>query len=66
MYFGPAQAPVIPFSWSNNAVTPNGRLPYTCTMDDPTQLQAIVTSPTAGAGAGVLTWNKTNWLITSY
>ena len=22
--------------------------------------------PTAGAGAGVLTWNKTNWLATSY
>jgi hypothetical protein len=35
-------------------------------MDDPSQLQAIVTSSTAGAGAGVLTWNKTNWLITSY
>jgi hypothetical protein len=35
-------------------------------MDDPGQLQAIVTSPTAGAGAGVLTWNKTNWLLTAY
>jgi hypothetical protein len=35
-------------------------------MDDPSQLQAIITSPTAGAGAGVLTWAKTNWLITSY
>jgi hypothetical protein len=35
-------------------------------MDDPGQLQNIVTSPTAGAGAGVLTWNKTNWLMTSY
>ena len=38
----------------------------TYTMDDPAQLQAIVTSPTAGAGAGVLTWNKTNWMVTAY
>jgi hypothetical protein len=35
-------------------------------MDDPSQLANIVTSPTAGAGAGVLTWNKTNWLLTAY
>src|SRR6185312_67901 len=41
-------------------------LPYTYTPDDPAQLQAIVTSPTAGAGAGVLTWAKTNWLVTTY
>jgi len=41
-------------------------LPYTYTPDDPAQLQAIVTSPTAGAGAGVLTWAKTNWLKTAY
>ena len=39
---------------------------YTYTMDDPSQLQPIVTSPTAGAGSGVLTWNKTNWLMTAY
>jgi pectate lyase len=63
---GPLQAPVIPFSWNTNAGAPNGQLPYTYTMDDPAQLQAIITSPTAGAGAGVLTWAKTNWLITSY
>jgi hypothetical protein len=64
---GPFQAKIhIPFSWNTNSGTPNGQLPYTYTMDDPSQLQAIVTSPTAGAGAGVLTWNKTNWLITSY
>jgi pectate lyase len=64
---GPFQAKVhIPFSWNTNSATPNGQLPYTYTMDDPSQLQAIITSPTAGAGAGVLTWNKTNWLITSY
>jgi pectate lyase len=60
--FGPAQAPIIPFSWN---LTGN-QLPYTYYPDDPAQLQAIVTSPTAGAGAGVLTWNKTNWLVTSY
>ncbi len=63
---GPFQAPIIAFSWNPNSGAPGGQLPYTYTPDDPSQLQAIVTSPTAGAGAGVLTWNKTNWLITSY
>ena len=61
-YFGPAQAPVIPFSWN----LPGNQLPYTYYPDDPAQLKAIVTSPTAGAGAGVLTWDKTNWLMTTY
>ncbi len=60
--FGPKQAPVIAFSWN----LPGNQLPYTYYPDDPAQLQAIVTSPTAGAGAGVLTWNKTNWMVTSY
>jgi pectate lyase len=59
---GPFQAAVIPFSWN----LPGNQLPYSYTPDDPSQLQAIVTSPTAGAGAGVLTWAKTNWLRTSY
>jgi pectate lyase len=59
---GPFQAAIIPFSWN----LPGNQLPYTYTMDDPGQLQAIVTSSTGGAGAGVLTWNKTNWLVTSY
>jgi pectate lyase len=64
---GPFQAKIhFPFSWNTNSGTPNGQLPYTYTMDDPSQLQNIVTSPAAGAGAGVLTWNKTNWLVTSY
>jgi len=56
---GPFQAPVIPFSWnlSGNA------LPYTYTMDDPASLLPIVQ---AGAGAGTLTWDKSNWLKTSY
>jgi len=63
---GPFQAPIIPFAFNTNAATPNGQLPYSYTPDDPAQLQAIVTSPTAGAGAGVLTWDKTNWLMTTY
>jgi hypothetical protein len=63
---GHQQAPAIPFSWNTNPGAPDGQLPYSYTMDDPAQLPAIVTSPTAGAGAGVLTWAKTNWLITSY
>jgi pectate lyase len=63
---GPFQATIKPFSWNTNASMPNAQLPYTYTMDDPVQLQSIVTSPTEGAGAGVLNWNKTNWLKTSY
>ncbi len=59
---GPFQAAIIPFSWN----LPGNQLPYTYTLDDPAQLQAIVTSPTSGAGAGVLTWAKTNWLVTAY
>ena len=59
---GPFQAPIIPFSWNLTG----GVLPYSYTMDDPSQLQAINTSPTGGAGAGVLTWNKTNWMVTAY
>jgi len=57
--FGPVQAPVIPFSWNLTG----GVLPYSYVTDDPSQLQGIVT---AGAGAGVLNWNKTNWLATNY
>jgi pectate lyase len=59
---GPFQAPIIPFSWN----LPGNQLPYVYYPDDTAQVQAIVTSPTAGAGAGVLTWDKTNWLVTSY
>ncbi len=59
---GPFQAPIIPFSWN----LPNNQLPYTYTPDDPAQLPTIVTSATSGAGAGILTWDKTNWLVTSY
>jgi hypothetical protein len=59
---GPLQAPVIAFSWN----LPGNQLPYTYSAADPSQLKAILTSPTAGAGAGVLTWDKTNWLITAY
>lgn len=60
---GPFQAPVIPFSWNTNASTPNGRLPYAYTMDDPSQLQPILAQ---GAGAEVVNWDKTNWLLTTY
>ena len=56
---GPLQAPIIPFSWN----LPGDQLPYAYNLDDPSQLQTILA---AGCGAGVLTWNKTNWLITSY
>jgi pectate lyase len=56
---GPFQAPVIAFSWN----LPGNVLPYSYTMDDPSQLLSILQQ---GAGAGVLTWNKTNWLATSY
>jgi pectate lyase len=56
---GPVQAPIIPFSWN----LPGGVLPYAYTMDDPAQLQTILS---AGAGAGVVNWNKTNWLLTTY
>lgn len=56
---GPVQAPIIPFSWNLSG----GVLPYTYTTDDPSQLQSIVA---AGAGAGVVNWNKTNWLLTAY
>ena len=59
---GPLQAPIIAFSWN----LPGNQVPYSYTPDDPAELQAIVTSPTAGAGAGVLTWAKTNWLVTTY
>jgi pectate lyase len=59
---GPFQAAIIPFSWN----LPNNQLPYIYAPDDPAQLQAILTSSTTGAGAGVLTWDKTNWLVTSY
>jgi pectate lyase len=56
---GPFQAPIIPFSWN----TSNGQLPYTYTTDDPSNLLSLVQ---AGAGAGVLTWSKDNWLKISY
>lgn len=55
---GPFQAPIIPFSWNGFS-----SLPYSYTLDDPSNVQSIVT---AGAGAGTLTWDKSNWLKTSY
>ena len=61
-YFGPVQAPTIPFSWN----LPGGVLPYNYTMTDPNQLKSVLTNATTGCGAGVLTWAKTNWLKTTY
>lgn len=60
---GPFQATIIPFSWNTNSGAPGGQLPYAYTMDDPSQLPSILS---AGAGAGVVNWNKTNWLLTTY
>lgn len=60
---GPFQAPIKPFSWN----TPDGNRPYPAPpMHDPAELAPIVTSLTAGAGAGVITWDKSNWLKTTY
>ncbi len=56
---GPFQAPVIAFSWN----LPGNQLPYAYTPDDPSQLQTMLN---AGAGSGAVTWDKTNWLRTSY
>lgn len=56
---GPVQAPVIAFAWN----LPGGVLPYPYVLDDPAQLPTILA---AGAGAGVVNWNKTNWLLTTY
>jgi pectate lyase len=55
---GPFQATIIAFSW-NGFTT----LPYTYTMDAPTVLKSNLAS---GAGAGVLMWDKSNWVKTSY
>jgi pectate lyase len=56
---GPFQAPVIAFSWNLSG----NQLPYAYTMDDPAGLLPILQS---GAGSGVLTWSKDNWLKISY
>ncbi|MEY4490075.1 MAG: hypothetical protein RIQ79_2583 [Verrucomicrobiota bacterium] len=58
---GPFQAAaLIPFSWN----TGDGLAPYAAPpMDDPAELRQIME---VGAGAGRLTWAKSNWLKTSY
>lgn len=55
---GPSQAAVIPFSWNTFST-----LPYAYTLDDPSQLAAVLQ---AGAGAGVMGWAKSQWLKTTY
>jgi pectate lyase len=60
---GPFQAPIKPFSWN----TSDGERPYPAPpMHDPNDLETIITDPAAGAGAGVIMWEKSNWLKTSY
>ncbi len=59
-YFGPAQAVIIPFSWNGFTTLP---YVYTNVVTDPAQLQTILSNY---AGAGKLTWSKTNWLKTAY
>ena len=56
---GPFQATVIPFAWN----TTDGSPPYPAPpMDDPANLRQVLES---GAGAGRLTWPKSNWLRTA-
>ena len=57
----PVPAPLKPFSWN----LPGNVLPYSYPVDDPSTLASLLGGNTA-AGAGVLTWPKTNWLKTSY
>jgi hypothetical protein len=57
---GPIQAPIIPFSWNTNPGAPGGQLPYNYTMDEPAQLQAIVTNATAGVVWSDVTASNSN------
>ncbi|HJQ32413.1 MAG TPA: immunoglobulin domain-containing protein [Pyrinomonadaceae bacterium] len=56
----PVPAPEIAFSW-NGFTT----LPYAYATHDPSQLPSLLTGA-EGAGAGMLSWPKENWLKTSY
>ena len=57
---GPFQAPIIAFSW--NGFTSLLLWPHTPGGYRP----CVQSSVTSGAGAGVLTWTKDNWLKVSY
>ena len=56
----PVPAPAAPFSWNGFS-----ELPYDTVADDPSTLSDRLTGP-AGAGAGKLSWDKSNWLKTAY
>lgn len=56
----PVPAPEIAFSWNGFAT-----LPYAYATHDPSQLPSLLTGA-EGAGAGLLSWAKENWLKTTY
>ncbi|WP_028589183.1 pectate lyase family protein [Paenibacillus massiliensis] len=56
----PIPATVIPFSWSGIS-----SLPYSYSPEDPAGLKTLL-SGNNGAGAGKVSWDKQNWLKTSY
>ncbi|HEX7312672.1 MAG TPA: immunoglobulin domain-containing protein [Pyrinomonadaceae bacterium] len=56
----PVPAPELPFSW-NGFVT----LPYAYATHDPSQLPSLLAGA-EGAGAGMLSWPKENWLKSTY
>jgi pectate lyase len=56
----PVPAAAKAFSWNGYTT-----LPYSYTLDNPTNLAATLTAPSR-PGAGVVTWAKTNWLRTAY
>jgi hypothetical protein len=59
---GPGQATIIPFSWNTTSWNTSG-LPYTYTTTDPSSLKSALST---GCGAGIVSWDYSNWLITSY
>jgi pectate lyase len=56
----PVPAPELAFSWNGFTV-----LPYAYAAHDPSQLPSLLAGA-EGAGAGMLSWPKENWLKVSY